>query len=214
VEDQNYVFKMKEANFAKPKLSKGKKICRIVVLAIVAIIIIGSLLARENLFNEMPIMERVCLICAVVFFFFDFSDKEIYTPVEMRFFDNYFVVYQVNSPDVNLGDKLSINEIKYSDLRIFKIVKNTHQLEIYGRNMRVTDYKYKPDGTLPDMPTKERILDEGAVIIRMLIEDDKGNESKFITDIGKIKSEIEKHSPISVVLVENWRDPKNWMEKR
>jgi len=205
VDSPKYIYKTTEGTFIKAELSKGVKILKRFTYIVVVLMIICSLLFQKNMFLEISFAGQACLIFVIIRLFIINQPKEMSTPVEIRFYDDYLIVYREHAPNASFYNLISYDQVSYSDIYNCIIERKSHEFQIYGYNMKSTVYMYKSDGTISDKPKEDKVYKEGSIIIRIPVSDDSDYNEKLEEDIEKIKSEIEKHSPLNVVVMDDWR---------
>lgn len=91
----NYVLKTNEAVLMPTENNKGKRVVKTCVWIIVLLIIIGSFIFQDNLFDELSITTKILLIVLLIGFGF-YGEKKEYmpSPMELQFFDDRLVLYQ------------------------------------------------------------------------------------------------------------------------
>jgi len=183
----NYVLKFNDSTLKKVN-DKNSKI-KTAVIIIVAILIIGSFIFQDNLFSELNWTARILLICLAIGVMFTGKSEEIDTPAELRFYNDYLVLFR---PQKYYSKKVIRQEyfiFNYNEITKIKFLSSSpsKRIHIYG-NTHAIWYNFNSDGSLPTKPTYDR--------------DVKDTVAYFTTfknpDIDFVK-EIETHSPIKVI---------------
>ena len=187
----NYVLKTNEAVLIPENESVLQRVVKIGVWIVVLIIVVGSLIFRDNLFSEISWTTRVLLIVLAVGVLF-WSGRKVDTPSEMelQFYDDYFVFYLPKRYYSRRITRKDITTMKYSEISKCVYLTKSCRVQIYGNGTSVW-YNYKKDGKLPDDPTETRHFTGGMIYF----------STRCATGID-FKKEIEEHSPIKVI-VEN-----------
>ena len=183
----NYILKAQSAERVPKEMSKVDSILKKVIIAIIILIILGSLIFRENLFFEISWTARIILIVLAVMYIPKGGKVFQPFPMEIRFYDEYCEFY---FSKIYYNKKLQCQEIqtmKYDNLRL-KYVEKYARLEIRGDGNRVT-YNYDKNMNLPTKPSSNRDFKNGCFLVHIQVFEE--------IDIVK---EIEEHSPIKVVV--------------
>lgn len=187
MEKPNYVLKANEGvtvpKNENPLLGKLK----IAVWIIVGVVILGSIIFRDNLFAELSWPARILLIALVVRVSFLGGYKKIPSPFEIQFYDDYFIVYREK---YYLSKNVPIKEYRkffYKDINKCQYRTVTKQINIQGIEEAIR-YKYNKDGSLPTEPTYHKTSENLCYF--------------YTTEEPNIDfvAEFEKHSPIKVVI--------------
>ncbi len=170
-------------------MPKNEKInsLRTVLLIIIACIFIGTLIFQENLFSELSRSAQILLIAAAISIFIAGGYKNVPSPIELRFYDDYLVVYR---PKRYYGKKLTrreYNNFAYKDIDRCVYKSKLQRIHIYGL-IQVEWYNYRKDGVLPSKPTK--VMSEKSICF---FRTGAAPEVDFV-------KEIENHSPIKVIV--------------
>lgn len=183
METPNYVLRAKEGVIVPKGVLQG--FFRKVVMAIAAILIIGSLVFKENLLKELSWPARILLIILLIKVASP-SRLRLASPIEIRFYSDYLLVYRENYYYAENLSRMEYNKFYYID--IVKCIYNTetHQIFIYGTE-EAKWYDYNKDGSLPYQPTFYRIIENAAFSFHV----------GFSPEID-YKGIIERYSPIKV----------------
>ncbi len=157
MEEPKYILK---TNRADRQYTKGKQpfsTIRIIVWIVVAIIIVGSLIFRENLFFELSWTARGILISLLICSF-SWGEKNIRVPgkLEIRFYEDYGVLYIEKAGYSYRLSRMEYWKFYYKDVTQWIYDYNLKQLNIYASNLEAIWYDYNSDGTVPDKPTYHR----------------------------------------------------------
>jgi hypothetical protein len=190
MEIPNYVLKANEGILVpkseKPLLGKLK----ITVWIVVGVIIIGSILFQDNLFNDLSWSSRILLIAMVIGIGFSGGNKRVPSPFEIQFYNDYLIVYREKRYYNKKVIRKEYNKFFYKDIYKIEYRTGTKQILIKGIIEGIW-YNYKKDGTLPEKPTYHRTTDGGICYF-------------YTTEAPDVDFvyEIENHSPIKVAIVE------------
>lgn len=187
----NYVIQTNEAVLIPTKQSSGFTFLKTGVWIVVAVIVLGSLLFQDNLFSELSWTAHVFLIVLALGVTLLGGKKEyVPSPMELQFFDNYLVLYLPKRYYSKYVTRMEINQMKYSEITKCVYKSKSQRIHLYGNGTSIW-YNYNADGTIPQTPTQVRNYNAGLIYFN----------TQLATDVD-FKTEIEKHSPIQVV-VEN-----------
>lgn len=180
----NYILKFNES-VSKTIKDRNYKIKK-AVLIIIAIIIVGSLIFQENLFSELGWSSRIILISLFIGTLFTVKKEKIASPIEIRFYNDYLVVYREKRWYSDKVSRMEFNKFYYKDITKCDFSKNTKRFNIVGK-INATWYDYNKDNGVPDNPTYHRNVDGGICYFYTDLE----------TNLDIVK-EIEEHSTIKV----------------
>lgn len=183
-EQPKYVLKFNETVRKTVKDTNYK--IKMVVLIIIGITIVGSLIFQDNLFTELGWTARIILISLFIGTLFTGKTEKIKSPIEIRFYDDYLVVYREKRFYSKKVSRKEFNKFSYNDITSCEFDLNVKRVEFIGK-VDATWYDYNKDGSLPQNPTYHRIVDGGICY--------------FYTDLEPeldIVKEIEEHSTIKV----------------
>lgn len=183
--------KTNEAVLIPTNQSRGITFLKTGVWIVVAVIVLGSLLFQDNLFSELSWTARVLLFVLALGVTFLGGKKEyVPSPMELQFFEDHLVLYLPKRYYSKHVTRMEINQMKYSEITKCVYKSKSQRIHLYGKGTS-TWYNYKADGTIPQTPTQVRNCTAGLLYFN----------TKFAIDVD-FKTEIEKHSPIQVI-VEN-----------
>ena len=185
----NYVLKFNEGILFNNETSKSKIILKKIILIIIAIIIIGSFIFRENIFNELSWTAKISLIMITISIFkvTKSGTHREPSPIEIRFYDDYLIVYREKRYYSAKCSRKEFNKFYYKDITKCQYRTSSRRINFYGV-MEGTWYDYNKDGSLPEEPTYHRMINNGLCYFYTTEEPD----IDFV-------SEIERHTPIKVV---------------
>ena len=181
----NYVLKFNESVRKTVKDTNYK--IKMAVLIIIGIIIVGSLIFQDNLFTELGWTARIILISLFIGTLFTGKTEKIKSPIEIRFYDDYLVVYREKRFYSKKVSRMEYNQFFYKDITSCEYNVNVKRIDIVGK-INATWYDYNKDGNIPQNPTYNRTVDGGICY--------------FYTDLEPeldIIKEIEEHSSVKVI---------------
>lgn len=153
----------------------------------VAALFLGSILFRSNLFAELSFGAQMLLIAlAAGVWLRPEPQKRVASPIELRFYGDYFVLYR---PDRYYSRRVSRKEIcymKYCDVTRCVYKSGAQRIHIYGGGVSEF-YRADKNGRIPEEPTEIRHYKDGVLFFNTSV------------DSVDFKREIEEHSPIRVV---------------
>ena len=182
-----YVLETNEAVLIPQKLSKAEETISKVVGVILGAILGASLLFRENLLREFHWTTLCLLVCLVVAILLSREKKEmVASPVELRFYDEYMVLYRPKRYYTKKVTRREVNTMKYSDITKCLYKKDVHRIHFYS-TVDAKWYNFDYDGTVGDVPDYDRVVEDTLLYI-----------DTACADAESIIKEIEAHSPIKV----------------
>lgn len=187
-EKPNYILKFNDVDLKKVN-DKNSKIKKVVII-IIAIIIIGSFIFQDNLFLELSWTARILLISLALGIMFTGKYEKIPSPMELRFYNDYLVVYwekKYFNPKVT---RMMYDKFYYKDIHKIQFRKNIQRINIYGIFEGIW-YDYNKDGSLPKNPTYHKTVDSIAYFYTRL-----NSNIDFV-------NEIDSHSPVKVSVENN-----------
>lgn len=184
----NYVLKFNDRDLKKVS-DKNSKI-KIAVLIIVAILIVGSFIFQDNLFAELSWTARVLLVCLAMGVMFTGKNEELPCPTEIRFYDDYLVVYCERKYYSKRVIRKMYDKFYYKDIHQVQFRRRTQRINIYGVVEGIW-YNYNADGSLPQNPTYHKTVDAICYFY-----------TRLNPEIDYVK-EFEEHSPIKVTVEDN-----------
>lgn len=185
-EQPNYVLKFNDSVIKKIE-DKNSKIKKAVAI-IIAIIVIGSIIFGENLFLELSWTTRVLFVCLAIGVFFSGKSEEVAIPAELQFYNDYLILFRPNKYYSKKVSRQEYFKIEYKDVTRCKFLTNSSskRIHIYG-NVHAVWYNLNEDGSLPQQPTYDRMVDETLIYFTTF----QNQNINFV-------QEIEGHSPIKV----------------
>lgn len=186
----NYVLKANEGILV-PKNRTSKHPLKVFVLIIVGIIIVGSIIFKDNLFSELSVTAKILLVSIVIgICFLGEGSERVPSPFEIWFYDDYLIVYREKHYYNRKVTRKEFDKFLYKDIRKCQYRTITKKINIYGIVEGIW-YDYNKDGSLPDKPTYHKTTDS---ICQFYTTEEP--EIDFV-------QEIEKHCPIKVVITES-----------
>ncbi|MFS0675157.1 hypothetical protein [Ornithinibacillus sp. 179-J 7C1 HS] len=189
-DNPNYTLKANEGVLVPKNDNPGLGILKKAIWIIVGVVILGSIIFQENLLSELSWSAQVLLIVFAIGLTFTGGKKRVPNPFEIRFYDDYFIVFREKRYYGKLPRK-EYNKFFYSDIEKIEHRIKTERINIYGKIEGIW-YDYNKDGTLPEKPTYHKTT-EGGICYFYTSEDPNID---FV-------AEIEKHSPLKVVIEDN-----------
>lgn len=182
----NYVLKFNETDSKKVK-DRNYFIKKAVVI-IIAIIVVLSIIFGENLFLELSWTTRILLIAIALGVLFTGKKEEVPSPAELRFYDDYLLLFLEKKYYSEKSIKQEYLKMKYSDITKIKYLPNTSnkRFQIYG-NGHSLHYDVKKDGSISAQPSRDKMFEQGMIYF----------STNLNQNIDFIK-EIEEHSPLKV----------------
>ncbi len=182
----NYVLKFNETDSKKVK--DRNYYIKTAVVTIIAILVILSIIFEENLFLELSWTVRILLIAIALGILFTCKKKDVPSPAELRFYDDYLLLFIERKYYSERNIKQEYLKMKYSDITKVKYLPNTSnkRFQIYG-NGHSLQYDVKKDGSIAKQPSRDKIFEDGMIY--------------FSTNLNQnidFIEEIEKHSPLKV----------------
>ena len=182
----NYVLKFNETDSKKVK--DRNYYIKTAVVTIIAILVILSIIFEENLFLELSWTVRILLIAIALGILFTCKKKDVPSPAELRFYDDYLLLFIERKYYSERNIKQEYLKMKYSDITKVKYLPNTSnkRFQIYG-NGHSLQYAVKKDSSIAKQPSRDKIFEDGMIY--------------FSTNLNQnidFIEEIEKHSPLKV----------------
>ncbi|GGA79698.1 hypothetical protein [Ornithinibacillus halotolerans] len=189
-EKPNYVLKAKEAMLVpknpNPWLGRIKK----GVWIIVAFVILSSLIFQENMFKELSWSSQVMLVVLAVGLTFADGSHRVPSPFEIWFYDDYLILYREKYYYSRKVQRKEYWKFYYNEIEKIEFGTVKMRIAIYG-DVEAIWYDYNKDGTVPEKPTYHRNVNRTICYFYTSADPDVD----FV-------AEIEKHSPIKVVVAE------------
>ncbi len=190
MEKSNYVLKANERVLVPKNENSLFSKLKPAVWIIVGVIVVGSIIFQDNLFSELSWSIRIMLIVIAIGVSFAGGYKRVPSPFEIRFYDDYFIVYRKKHYYSKKVIRKEYNKFFYKDIQKVEYRTGTKRIHIKGVIEGIW-YNYNKDGTLPEKPNYHRTTDGGICYFYMT----EAPEVDFV-------AEIESHSPIKVAIVE------------
>lgn len=189
MDNPNYVFKFNELIRVPVKKTKTIGVLKIVTIIIVLLMIVLSIIFKDNLFNELSFGVTGLLIALIIRVFFLDKQEKVPSEIEIRFFDEYLDIYREKCYYNRFVTRKEHNKFYYKDITRCTYQTSTNRLNIYGLFEGIW-YNYQKNGILPNEPDYHKTID--AMCYFYIDESQK----------DYLISEIEKHSPIKVIFEE------------
>lgn len=183
--EPKYVLKAYERELLPKNDSTALYILKKILWIIVAVLAVGSLVSGENLFSLLSLSTKCILIILVVVVIRNGGSEQHPSPFELRFYDDYLILYREKSYYNRKISKMEYNKVFYAGIRECEFNETTKRVTIHGVVEGIW-YNYKKDGTLPKEPSYHKTTDSMCYFY-----------TTFSPDID-IVAEIEQHSPIKV----------------
>lgn len=190
MEEPIYVCKDTEL-VRKPKNpNKALYIIKVSLWIIMLVIIVMSLIFKENIMSSFTWQTDVLLIVTLVVVSY-VSGGEVRVPsaIEIRFYKDYFEVYRAARYYSRTVTRREINKFYYSDISKIEYRIPTQKIDIFGRG-DFEWFNYRKDGSLPEKPTYHRKVDGLCYFYK--------NPNSTVD----YKALFEKYSPIKVLISE------------
>lgn len=156
------------------------------VLVIIGMLIISSFIFKENMFKGLNWTARVLLIS--LFIKFVLPDKNrIPSPIEIRFYNQYLVVYRENYHYDKNNSRMEFNRFYYKDIAKCSYNTKTQEVFIYG-TMEAVWYNYNMDGRVPSQPTYYGVIPNSCCFFHIGLSPE-----------ANVIGTIERYSPIKVL---------------
>lgn len=190
MEEPIYVCKDTEL-VRKPKNpNKALYIIKVSLWIIMLVIIVMSLIFKENIMSSFTWQTDVLLIVTLVVVSY-VSGEEVRVPsaIEIRFYKDYFEVYRDARYHSYTVTRRESNKFYYSDISKIEYRIPTQKIDIFGRG-DFEWFNYRKDGSLPEKPTYHRKVDGLCYFYK--------NPNSTVD----YKALFEKYSPIKVLISE------------
>ena len=187
--EPKYTLKTEEAILGPENLSTKDRIIKYGTISIVLILVLGSIVFKENLFLEMPWIAMLLLVFLVVKVIFQGARERVPSPIEIRFYEDYLLVYRDKRYYSKKVSRREFNKFFYKDISKIEYQKKSNLINIYGMVESIW-YNYNKDGSIPSQPTYHKLVD---------------GICYFYTSAAKnidFVAEIENNSPIRVTIKE------------
>lgn len=145
-------------NVPKNKIYPVQIIIRNIVWAIVAILIVGSLLFKENLFGSMTWAHRALLIALAISVSYTGGKKKVESDAELWFYSDYLVLYREKRYCTPKVTRKQYEKFRYDDIEKIVYRNNTNRINIEGK-FEATYYNYNKQGMVNDVPSFNKTID-------------------------------------------------------
>ncbi len=189
MDNLRYVLKFDEAVLMPKNKSSFLPALKLIVWIIIGIIVVGSLVFHDNLFDDISWTTRLLLIAmGIIVLFVDGKKENVPSPAELRFYDDSIVLYRPKRFYSKKVTRMEFNKLNYSDVRkcVYKV--KSGRVHIYG-NVHATWYNYDSSGNVPQAPTYNRVVNDTLCYF----------STKCSSEID-FKQIIETYSPIEVLI--------------
>ncbi len=187
MEKPNYILKTNEAVLVPVTQNKGITFLKIGVWVVVIIIVLGSLIFKDNLFAELSWTSRFLLIAIAASVLVIGGKKEdVPSPMEIQFYDEYLILYRPKCYYSKKITRMEVNKMMYSEIKRCVFKTRSQRLHIYG-DVIATWYNFNSEGERSQSPTYNRTVKDTLCFFSTLC----ANGIDF-------KHEIETHSPVIV----------------
>ena len=156
----NYVLKANEGVLVPKNESSPLGKIKLAVWIVIGVILLGSLIFQDNLFGELSGTAQVLLVVIAVGVTFAGGNKRVPSPFEIRFYDDYLVVYRESMYYSKKVIRKEYNKFFYKDINKCQYRVGTKRMNILG-DVESIWYNYNKDGTLPEKPTYHRNVKGG-----------------------------------------------------
>lgn len=153
-----YVLKFNEHTWGPTKNAKQIRFAKIAVRIIVMLILVGSLIFGDNLFEELSFGPQMLLIAMCLGTFFVNDKEKVAKPMEIRFYDDYMVLYREKRYYSPKCSRKEYTKFFYKDIKKIVYRPVTKRLNICGL-MEGIWYNYQKDGSLPEKPSYHKTTD-------------------------------------------------------
>lgn len=185
MEEPGYILNFDESIIRTEKKGFWAVIQNVCIGAFI-VMIVGSLLLRTNLLGKLSAYEIFTFVSLFIASVFNMKHVCVPSPIELRFYPDHMVVYRDKTVYSEREVQRETYDMRYADVTRFILRTSSNRLSVSSR-LHFICYKYNKDGTLPDKPYRDMVVNSGYTI-----------NLHFIGDLDIVK-EIETHSPIRVV---------------
>ena len=184
-----YVLKFNEAVLVPKNKNSLLPVLKVAIWVIIGIVVVGSLIFQDNLFNDISWTTRVLFVSVgVVILFIEGKKEFVPSPAELRFYEDSIVLYRHKRFYNKKVTRMEYNKLNYSDIRKCVYKARSKRIHIYG-TVHATWYNYDPNGNVPQEPTYNRIVNDTLCYF--------STECSSEIDFKQI---IETYSPIEVLI--------------
>lgn len=160
-ETPKHVIYSQQTKIAGEYRSPLHKFIRYTVIFLIILMLAAKFVLDIDLYGELSTLPKMLLGLALVeTLFFAKTDKDHVTPFEIQIFDDYIVIDEKKRYYHKNLTRRNICKIYYMDLEKIEYETKTRMFYIYGAKMDVRWYNYRKDGTLPDVPTRQKIAED------------------------------------------------------
>ena len=192
MDNPRYVLKFNEAVVERRNVGKLYPVLKGGLVFLVALVALNAIVLGENLLGGMGLSSIVLLIFVFVTMMSQRGKSvDVPSPVELRFYDDYVVLYRERRSYGKNDIRREYNKMNYAEISECKYRKNMDRVNFFG-NLQVEWYRYEKDGTLPDKPFSKKTIKDGMFYFRTGLAQE--------IDFQRV---IEENSPIRVVVEGN-----------
>lgn len=185
--NEKYVLRTNERISVRQNETAITYYTRKILWGIIIILIVCSILFHENFFSELSAGALILLFVSIWRLNTLTKTEKQPSPLELRFYDDYFVVYKEKYYYDWKISRMEFYKFYYKDIEKCEYREISHKLVIYG-NLEWIFYNYNKDGSLPENPSGYRKRNSLCCFYTDMVPE---------TDFVK---EIEEHSPIKVII--------------
>lgn len=189
MESPNYVLYAHNAEFVPKENYQALKIAKKIIWGYIAVVAIFSLLFQENMFSLFPLYIQGMIVIAAIWTLITRTEERKPNPFEIRFYDEYLVLYTKKKRYDDKTTRMDIFKIYYKDVTECVYKKKYERIDVYGLKDFIY-YNYNKDGTIPEQPNYHRMIE---AVVSFYTMYDKNID--FV-------AEIEQHSLIKVTIEE------------
>ena len=189
MEKPNYVLRTDEAVLVPKYNSVPVRFLKTGLLAVILVLVVGSLVFRDNLFAELSWSTKVMLVfVAMVVFGFLCKQENVPSPIELQFYGDCLVLYRPSRYYSNRVTRMEINRMPYTGITRCVLESRSQRVHIYG-DVDATWYDYGKNGKLPGKPAYQRMVKDTMIYF----------STRCAQDVV-FKQVIEAHSPVRVII--------------
>ena len=127
-----YVRKTNDAQIVPKSGMKKWILLRRAVGIVLLIIILASLIFRENLYDALSLPVRLLLLALVISVICINTDERVPTPVELWFFDDFLVLYHEKHYHDAKHVRMEFDKILYKDIKKCQYRAAAQRINFYG----------------------------------------------------------------------------------
>lgn len=186
MENLNKVVKTYEKVELPTSNSNSYTYIKITVWIIISAIVIGSLIFKDNLLNEMSWTTKMILVSlAIGIGFWNTKKTLVASPLEIQFYDNFLVVFREKRYYNRKISRKEFNKFYYEDISKLEYNHITKRFDLIGK-IDAMWFDYNKDGSVPKNPTYHRIVDGGICYFYIINNDEEDIISNMERYVGKM----------------------------